>query len=188
MNDLTEYYKHRDNMDPGDGISFRGDGAISGAIEFFTGQERSHWGTVGDWVDFDGTQDPRLPLYEAAGGEYNIRSLSKKLMYYEGEVYWHPLKPEFDGYRQAMHRKMWELVGVEYDYSSLLKNIFGRQPADEAELFCSEAGGVLVLEIPHEALLPMADNEYLAALIDGQALRPGGMALLPIWEPERRLI
>ena len=188
MNDLTEYYRHRDKMHAGDGISFRGDGFISDAISFFADQERTHWGTVGDWVDFGGTQEPRLPLYEADQGEYNVRSLSKKLMYYEGEAYWHPLRPEFDGYRQAMHRKMWDLVGVKYDYGSLILNIFGRQPTDQAELFCSEAGGVLVLEIPHEDLLPMMDNEYLAALVDGQALRPGGMALLPIWGPEVRLI
>ena len=188
MNDLTEYYRVRNHMQVGDGISFRGTGALSDAISFFTHQERTHWGNIGHWEDFEGTQEPRLPLYEAAEGEYNIRALSKKLMYYEGEAYWHPLRPEFNGYRVAMYRKMWDLVGVKYDYGSLILNIFGRQPTDQAELFCSEAGGVLVLEIPHEDLLPMADNEYLAALIDGQALRPGGMALLPIWGPEVRLI
>jgi len=188
MNDLTEYYKVRKSMKIGDGLSFRGTGLISDAISFFTDQERTHWGNVGGRVDFEGSQEARLPLYEADQGEYNVRSLSKKLLFYEGQVYWHPLKPEFDGYRVAMHRKMWDMVGIKYDYKSLLANIFGRQPADEAELFCSEAGSVLALEIPHEDLLPMADNEYLAALIDGQALRPGGMALLPVWLPEVRLI
>lgn len=187
-NDLTEYYKCRNKMAVGDGISFQGTGFVSDAITFFTNQERTHWGNVGDWVEFEGTQGIRLPLYEADQGEYNIRALSKKLLFYEGKVYWHPLKPEFNGYRVAMHRKMWDMVGIKYDYKSLLANVFGRQPADESELFCSEAGGVLALEIPHEDLLPMADNEYLAALIDGQALRPGGMAKLNIWLPERRLI
>lgn len=188
MNNLTEYYKHRDQMGVGDGISFQGEGFISDAISFFTSQERTHWGNVGAWVTFNFTQDPRLPLYEADQGEYNIRSLSKKLMYYSGKAYWHPLRSEFDGYRDAMHRKMWDMVGIKYDYRSLFANILGRQPTDESELFCSEAGGVLALEIPHEELLALADNEYLAALIDGQALRPGGMALLNIWKDEVRLI
>jgi len=189
VNDLTEYYKYRDEMAVGDGISFRGTGFVSDAISFFTGQERTHWGNVGDWVTFGGTQQkPRLPLFEADQGEYNIRSLSKKLMSYEGEVYWHQLKLQFNGWRVNMWRKMWDMVGIKYDYKSLFANIFGRQPAEESELFCSEAGGILVLEIPHEDLLSMIDNEYIAALLDGQALRPGGMAVLPIWEPEVRLI
>jgi len=188
MNDLTEYYRVRDEMGVGDGISFKGTGFVSDAISFFTGQERSHWGNVGDWVTFSGTREHRLPLFEADQGEYNIRSLSKKLMSYEGEAYWHRLKSEFNGWRVNMWRKMWDMVGIKYDYKSLLANIFGRQPAEESELFCSEAGGVLVLEIPNEVLLPMIDNEYIAALLDGQALRPGGMSQLSIWEPEVRLI
>jgi len=188
MNDLSKYYEVRSLMKIGDGISFRGTGFVSDAISFFTSQERTHWGNVGAWVDFNGTQEARLPLYEADQGEYNLRSLSKKLLFYEGSAYWHQLKPEFDGYRVSMHRKMWDLVGVKYDYKSLFANILGRQPTDEKELFCSEAGGVIALEIAHEALLPLIDNEYLAALMDGQALRPGGMALLPVFKPEVRLI
>ena len=188
MNDLTKYYQVRGLMAIGDGISFKGTNCISGAISFFTRQERTHWGNVGDWVMFSGTQKHKLPLFEAAQGEYNIRSLSKKLMFYEGEVYWHQLKAEFNEWRINMWRKMWEMVGIKYDYKALFANILGRKSIDSKKLFCSEAGGIIALEIPQIALLKYSNDLYLTALLNGKALRPGGMAMLPIWEKEVRLI
>ncbi|MHA1749004.1 MAG: hypothetical protein ACTSYF_10245 [Promethearchaeota archaeon] len=185
---MTEYYQVRDLMAVGDGISFKGTGFISDAISFFTGQERTHWSNVGDWVTFSGTQEHRLPLFEADQGEYNVRSLSKKLMSYEGEAYWHQLKSEFSGWRINMWRKMWEMVGIKYDYKALFANILGRQPVDTKELFCSEAGGIIVLEISHIDLLKYINDPYLTILLNGEALRPGGMTMLPIWEREVRLV
>jgi len=184
-NDLTKYYEVRDRMAVGDGISWEGSGIISGGIAIWS--HRTHWSNVGQWVKFK-AQGPRLPIFEAWEGEYNIRSLGQRLKYYDGKAYWHPLKYELRGYRDAMHRKMWDMVGVPYDYSALFANMWGRQPIDDEALFCSEAGGIAVLEIDHDMLGRYAPNKYLEYLLADTALRPGGMALLPVWKPEVRLI
>ena len=56
--------------------------------------------------------------------------------------------------------------------------------------YCSEGGSISIAQgIPRYVLEEYMPNKYLNILLnEKRALRPGGMAMLPIWEPEVRLI
>jgi len=56
--------------------------------------------------------------------------------------------------------------------------------------YCSEGGSISIWKgIAHDVLEQYLPNKYLEIILnEKRALRPGGMAMLPIWLPEVRLI
>ena len=189
MNKLAIYEKVRPMIQPGDVISFKGSGFISWLILRI--DKRSHVASVSS-----GSTNPlvaeRKLIIEADEGEVNTRALSVKLSEYNGEAYWHRLKPELQMYRNAIDAFLWEHIGVHYDYGSLFANALGRVSTNADRWFCSEYCGASVKEtIPEDVLkryLPEDSKGFLRMLLAGTALRPGGVARLPIWQPEVRLI
>jgi len=185
MNDLTKYHEIRPQMRVGDAISWKGKGLISGAISLWS--HRTHVSAVFKPFDFEG--DPnRITILEAWENEFNLRALSKRLQDYNGEAYYHQLRPELDEYREDIAKYLFAIIGTPYDYHGLIWNMFGLVKACEDKLFCSEAVGYSLMQIPIKALKQYLPHNDLLSLISGKALRPGGIARLPLYLPEKQLV
>lgn len=191
MNNLTLYKELRTEMKGGDALSFMGTGILSTAIGKFT--HRSHVAGIVQSLALSGFP-PRNLLIEANEGEVNPRVLSKVIEDYAGEVWWHKLKLELDEYRDAMVYVLWDQVGKPYDYDDLINNAFGHVDIGVDKQFCSETvsisiiGTVATPTIPIEVLKSYLPDKCLNLLMDGKALRPGGIAVLPIYEGEVQIV
>ena len=189
MEKLNKYYEVRDQIGLCDGFSWIGTGPLSTAISVWT--HRTHWSQRGPIVDFENTRENGILSYEALDGEVNLRRFSEMLKNYDGKCYWHSLKPELNGFRIAMHRQWYAMIGDDYDEWGLVLNAIERQKMTiDGPKFCSEAGSIAIAQgIPRYVLEEYMPNKYLNILLnEKRALRPGGMAMLPIWKPEVRLI
>lgn len=116
-----------------DRLSFNGKGGISGAIKLFSGENRSHEAAIGrDFRDKN-----RIGIYEA-DPEVMLIGIERKLREYDGEVYWHRLKKEYQKYRHEIEQKMWEYTGSGYDWLGVFLQPFKRVIADPKNQWCSE--------------------------------------------------
>jgi len=126
--------------------------------------------------------DDRRYILEAWEGEFNMRLLSNRLKTYKGKSFWHPLNPELDPYRKTIEYNSLSLLGIKYDYESLFANMLGRVSMEAKKLFCSEAICLILLEsIPRGTLKGYRANKYVNMMLDGIALRPEGIAQLPLF-------
>lgn len=193
MNNLANYLKHRSNIQPGDVISFKGEGFISWIILRI--DKRSH---VAGIVSSPQVHDERILIMEADEGEVNVRAVSAKLAKYPGKAYWHQLRSELNEYRAEIDAFYWQQVGIHYDYESLFGNApailtgnagLGMVKSDNSKYFCSELCGCALLHgIPEDILKSYLPHPDLNQLLSGVALRPGGIARLPVFLPEIPLL
>jgi hypothetical protein len=136
MNDLTQYYACRPLMKTGDLLTYRTSGFISNLIHYWSAD--NHAGLVLDLDEYQCEKDRRWTL-EAISGGVHVNILSHILEKVHGQVFWHPLKEEFNAKRYDIMCFSLDQVGaVKYDTKSLLKQAFGRVSADLEKLFCSE--------------------------------------------------
>lgn len=185
MNDLTIYNDIRPQMRVGDAISWHGNSLISWLISWLS--SRTHISSVFKAFAFEG-KSSRVTILEAWDGEFNLRALSKRLETYNGHAYYHRLRPELDEYREEIALYLFALIGTQYDYVGFLANIFGLVKAREDKLFCSEAVGFSLMQMPLKTLRKYLPHDDLLKLLNGKALRPGGIARLPLYLPEVQLI
>jgi hypothetical protein len=184
-NNLSLYLEYQKDIQPGDLISYLGNGDLSQIIAQKTppGKPvRSHVsGVVPGWEGY-----PRRIIIEADQGEVNVRALSAKLAYYNGRAWWHPLRPGLDVFRGAISRYYWEHVGVDYDEGGVVQNLFGYVDADDSKLWCSELSGLANCQIPIGLMAPV--NAAVRLLMDGKGLRPCDCAMLPIYLPPVQIL
>jgi len=131
----STYSRHREGINSGDVILWKGTGLISRLIRFFGGY--SHASLVLRLDEFKGLTDRRFILEANATG-IELRILSWRVQKYSGEAWWLPLKEEYCGTREKIVTWALDQVGTPYDFHSLFKNIFGRVSADCTRYFCSE--------------------------------------------------
>lgn len=197
-NNLYKYKKFRNQIQPGDALTWEGNNSISRIIRLKT--HRSHASSCVSKVMAD--QERRL-IIEADQGEVNVRLLSVKLSDYNGKCFLHKLKSRYHFLRPAIERFLWRQVGKKYGYGTLLKNVFKRADVNPRSFICSELTGAsyhhpqgkkyrLSGGFGYASLIAMLreeeDNKYLRLLLRGKVLRPGGIALLPFFEPEKRIL
>ena len=183
---VKAYEKVRPLIKSGDAITWRGKGFVSWAISFWS--YRTHASLVVRPPDYEQFKDRRF-LLEAWEGEVNLRFLSYRIDEYDGQAWWHQLKPELEPFREAIGRYAISQLGKKYDYTSLFANMFGRVSADTRKYFCSElVGDVYRKTIPNKIWITIPPNEAVGRLLRGLALRPGGIASLPIYKPEVRIL
>ena len=177
----STYSLIREKIKSGDVITWEGKGLISWLIRRWS--NRSHASMCLDLADDNG--DERKYIIEAWEGEFNMRLLSRRLKEYSGKAFWHHLNPELDPFRKMIEYNSLSLLGTKYDYKSLFKNMLGRVSANAKQLFCSEAICLILLQsIPRAVLKGYRSNRYANMLLDGIALRPGGIAKLPLYMSE----
>lgn len=136
MNDMTTYEELRSQLQTGDLLTYRTDGIVSAVIRWWS-TGANHAGLVLDLKEYCGQENRKWTLEAVAGG-VKLALLSRKLETIQGEVLWHPIKEEYDFSRQKIGEEALSYVGIEYDFGSLFKNIFGLVSADMKKFFCSE--------------------------------------------------
>ena len=136
MNDLTVYNKYRSEMKTGDCLLYRSKGSLIGwMIQRFT--DFNHAGLVVRFGKDDFGAD-RMWTLEAVGSGVVPVFLSSKVREYHGEVWWYPLKDEFEERRPLIRECAMILKNTGYDFKSLIKNILGYVSVNMNKLFCSE--------------------------------------------------
>lgn len=159
------YQKYRPVMQSGDCLLWASKGIIGALIRFFSRAKVNHASLVLRMNEWEGLKD-RVFLLEALEGGIELRLLSDRLREYHGEVYWIPLRSEYDHLRGGIITWALGKVGTPYDFHSLFKNILGRVSAEATRLFCSE----YVFLAWKEAGLP----------VSGKAPRPGDIPEMDI--------
>lgn len=98
----------------------------------------NHVSSVIRLSEYEGEERHRYCL-EALEHGFVLNRLSRRMESFDGDVWWFPLKSDFDPRRTDIGRNLLSYVGVPYDYGSLFRNILGHVSADARRLFCSEA-------------------------------------------------
>ena len=137
MNDLSKYFAIKDQMHTGDLLQWRSSSVIGWLIRWKTDAEVNHSGLVLRMPEYEGEQKRRWTSEALEHGVYPIL-LSRRLACFDGSVWWHQLKPEFDSMRRIVGVKMAEMWGVGYDFGSLFKQIVAKVSTDTKAFFCSE--------------------------------------------------
>jgi hypothetical protein len=172
MNDLTVYNQVKTGMKTGDALLYKSKGSLIGwAIQQFS--EFNHAGVVVRFGE-DACGVDRVWTLEAIGRGVKPAYLSTKLRKYRGEVWWYPLRDEFDDRRALMMECALILKDTDYDFKSLFKNALGYVSTDLSNLFCSEYWFAIM--------------QYAGVLPDGLAPRPGDIPKFMIFKNQVRLV
>lgn len=134
---LKEYEENRDQMKTGDLLLWRSNSLLGSLIRFFSKGKVNHASLLLRIIAYEG-QEKRVFTSEALEHGVVINPLSLRLQEYDGEVWWYPLRKEWDNERNAIGVRALQYLGVGYDYGSLFKNAICRVSADVRKLFCSE--------------------------------------------------
>jgi hypothetical protein len=151
-------------MKTGDLLLWRSNSLLGAAIRFFSHGNVNHASIVMCFPDYQG-DDYRRWTTEALEHGTVLNFLSRRLNEYDGQVWWYPLKDEWDQQRCIIGRRALSMIGIEYDYSSLFKNLLGKVSAEARRLFCSE-------------------YYFLALGMEGKAPTPADLPGLGIFKPE----
>jgi hypothetical protein len=117
----------------------------------------------------------RLWTFSADAGGTCENYLSELLAHYKGEVWWFPLRDEFDSQRPLMDECFMALKGRKYDFKSLFRLAVATVSLNMRRLFCSEY---------YQAAL-----EYARIIPKMQkALRPNDLPKLLIFSQGVRLV
>jgi hypothetical protein len=146
MNDLTVYNKIKDLMHTGDGLGFQNTAPISRLIMWRTRKDGPiplcHWGGIVRIEQFEGVEQSRYTLEAPARG-FLLYRLSEYIKRYPGHIYWYPLRPEFEPYRNEIGKQAISLIGTPYDYLNLVKQAIIKCNANARAMFCSEAWQII---------------------------------------------
>lgn len=132
---LYTYYK--DQMKTGDLLEWKSNTPLGFTIRAFTGQNVNHDSLVLRLTEYEGLERRRWTMEALENGTV-LNLLSRRLEQFDGEVWWYPLKDEWNPKRGEIGERACKMVGIPYDYPSLFKNAFTRTMADAERLFCSE--------------------------------------------------
>ncbi len=133
MNDLSNYYAVREQIQTMDLLQWHGESWVSKIIRWKTGGSATHSGVACRLADVD-----RVMTLEAVSKGAVPNPLSQILKKYDGRAYWHPLKEEFRPYVAEAFNWMYDKIGTGYDYEGVGSYLFGKVSADARALFCSE--------------------------------------------------
>lgn len=125
-------------MKTGDMLFFHGHKPVSILVRAFSRGYFSHTSMVTRLAEVEGAGRIRRYHTEADGARVYPGLLSRKVWDYDGEVWYFPLKDEWDIHRGEILDRLAEMWGVPYDFRSLFRNIVTRVNADASKLFCSE--------------------------------------------------
>lgn len=134
-NDLWEYEEHRKEMQTGDILQWASRSALGWIIRKFSGATVNHTSLVVTISDYD---TDRIFTTEALEFGVQLTVMSRRLVNFQGSVWWLPLMDKYDQYRPMIGRAALWTIGTRYDYRSLIRQMFGRVSANARDQFCSE--------------------------------------------------
>lgn len=162
MNSLTEYYKYRDLTKTGDLLQWESSEPIGEIIQARKGEGVSHTGVIIRLQEYEGLER-RVFTIEALSNGVVINLLSKRLESFNGHCYLHRLRSELDSQRAEFGERAFSVIGTDYDYEGILKELFGNAQMGLDKLFCSEmAWYSLTGKTEGEAPDPTEIEEYLS--------------------------
>lgn len=138
MNNLAPYEVVKDLFRTGDVIEYHGFDAPGPEIRFRTGYDVNHSELV-VVMKSPYTGVMRRYTHAALSPGFMPTYLSNTLANYNGIAYWYPIRDEFVKDIPDIEARAFEYLGVGYDYTGLVKNLFGRTPIEKGLMFCSEA-------------------------------------------------
>lgn len=168
MKDLSVYNEVKDQMKTGDLLQWHSDSLIGWAIRSKTRSNINHSGLVLRLQEYEGLERRRF-THEALENGIVLNLVSRRLEDFDGEVYWYPLKDEWNEKRQLIGERALAFTGIKYDYSSLFTQLFSKVSANPRKLFCSEMC-------------------FLAYGFEGKAPNPGEMLGLGIFKEGTRIL
>lgn len=171
-NDMTIYEQYRPQMKTGDALLYKSKRAFIGWLI----QKFSSFNHAGIVIRFgpDACGVDRVWTFEAVGRGVVPAYLREKVAKYPGEIWWYPLKDEFDNRRDFMLECAETLRGTDYDFKSLLKNVLGYVSVNMDSLFCSEYW--------------FAVARYSRVVEGDAAPRPGDIPKFPCFKPPIKLV
>ena len=149
-NDLSLYYKVRPLIRSMDLFQWKSHSPLGLAIRWRTGGDRPGY-EVEHGINVNHSSlaavmrevesgDIRYYTTEALGSGIVPNYLSVRLEKFNGEVWWYPLKDEFNDERGEMARRSFNNKGIDYDYKAIVKKLIGlKTPLDKKNLYCNEA-------------------------------------------------
>lgn len=137
MNDLSRYLAVKDQMKTGDLLQWCSNSVIGKLICWKTGYNVSHSSLVLRLSEYEGTERRRFTT-EALGMGTVLSLLSRRLEHFDGNLWWYPLKANWNEKRTFIGEMSLGLIGIKYDYKNLLKQLFGKISVDIQQLWCSE--------------------------------------------------
>jgi hypothetical protein len=184
-NDLTIYNSVKDRMGTGDGLDFLNVGAVSDFIAWWTRKDvdpknqirLSHFGGLVRAGLYEGKDERRFTMEAMSIGFYPDM-LSKYIINYPGHIYWYQLKPEWDQYRNEIGCQILSMIGTNYDWLGVAKQLIMKVSESARRLWCSEAW-----EIGLQNVAPK-----LCADVKGIGLSPAGMWKLGTYKDPVKLI
>jgi hypothetical protein len=165
-NDLVNYTIVKEQMQTGDLLLWSCNSIIGWAIKKYTKSNFSHASLVIRFDEYDGHARYNL---EAGRHGTVLNVLSKTLEEYDGQVWWYPLKDDWNLKRKAIGDMSLSLVGTPYDFGSVLKFLLGSVSINTRRLFCSEYC-------------------YICYGFDGKAPAPGDILKLGIFKEGIKII
>ena len=162
MNSLSVYNNYRHLTKTGDILQWDSDTLLGEGIQLRKGGNINHTGVVIRLQEYEGLER-RVFTIEALEDGVVLNLLSKRLESFKGHCYLHSLRPEFDSQRQVFGERAFSVIGTDYDYPSILKELFGNAQMNLDKLFCSEfAWYSLTGKVDGEAPDPIEFEEYLS--------------------------
>lgn len=137
MKDLSIYNAVKDQMKTGDLLQWHSDTLLGWMIRCKTRSNINHSGLVLRLQEYEGLERRRF-THEALENGVVLNLVSRRLEDFDGEVYWYPLKDEWNDKRQAVGERALAFTGIKYDYPSLFTQLFSKVSANPHKLFCSE--------------------------------------------------
>lgn len=181
MNDLTTYNSIKLEMFTGDGLGFQNVGIIPSLIRWKTKGDGpiplSHWGGIIRFPEYEGKETRRYTVEAESNGFYP-RILSNYIKDYKGHIFWYPLKPEWEPYRNQIGADILSMIGIGYDFLGAVKCGLIKTSADMRHLFCSEAW-----QVGLQNTAPKLCND-----VGGVSLTPAGMWKLGCFEEPIKII
>lgn len=160
---LDKYNQLKDQFRTGDVLLWHTDSLLGSAIQAFTQSNVNHAAAILALNEYEGKEKRRFILEAMPEGTV-LNLLSRRLEEHKGRVWWMALDEGWnENLRRIVGQRLLDMVGIKYDYNSLIKNAFTHVQADPKELFCSE-------------------YVYLALGFQGQAPRPNELYQLGIFK------
>ena len=175
IGNLTRYIDVKDDMKTGDCLLWASSTCLGWLIRKFSKADVNHASLIVRPPQYNGLIGRRFQL-EALENGIVLRLLSKRLIEFNGEVWWLPLKPIYQSDVTLDRIGSWayQHVGTKYDYSSLFKQAIGRVSANAHKLFCSEFWFLAC----KQAGVPLT----------GKAPRPGDISKLDVFTRKTKIL
>jgi hypothetical protein len=161
------YTDIKQQMKTGDLLLWRSNSLLGAAIRFFSKGTVNHASIVMCFPEYEGEECRRWTTEALEHGTV-LNLLSRRLDDYDGQVWWYPLKDDWEQQRSIIGHRALEMIGIPYDYKSLFKNIVGKVSAEARRLFCSE-------------------YYYLSLGLQGEAPTPADLPNLGIFKQEVKI-